>query len=370
MPSETPSISFEKRKRALFEAALKLSESDRADLLGSTARTDPDLAGAVRRLLTASREGSDGVLNRPVYERNPQSPAPVPTAIGKYKVLKHLGTGGMGSVYLSRAPETAELVAVKIIRSDIESPGARSHFERERDVLKTLGHPNVCRLLDANVAAGGTPFIVMEYIQGEPLLAFCGRNGCSVERRLLLFSQVLAGVEYVHSCNVIHRDLKPSNLLVTPEARVKILDFGLAKLIDHQKGGTGHGLTSTSLPFMTISYASPEQLSGRVSGRASDIYALGLICYELLTGRRAFSRESEQAAQSRLEALLHQTPIPPSRIIGSLSSSIDHLITNALQFEPEGRYESAAHFLADLRRCLEGTGVPLRFAKSGAKAAR
>jgi serine/threonine protein kinase len=369
MQPETAQAAFEKRKRALFEAAVQLAETDQATLLATTARIDPNLAQAVRRLLAASRHGSDGVLNRPVYERKPLTPPPAPRAIGKYVVLKHLGTGGMGSVYLSKAPDAAEQVAIKIIRSDLESDSARFHFARERDILKRLRHPNVCRILDADVAAGGTPFIVMEYIEGEQLDAFCSRMACPVERRLLLFSQVLAGVEYFHSCNVVHRDLKPSNLFVGLAGSVKILDFGLAKMIDHQKGRTGHGLTTTRFPFMTIAYASPEQLSGSLSGRASDIYALGLICYELLTGSRPFSRGSEQSPELRFQALSSEVPVPPSRRVGALPKAIDSMVMNALQFDPDYRYGSAATFLRDLVKCLEGSAVQPRNSRRAFKAA-
>jgi serine/threonine-protein kinase len=359
MQQDASVSAFERRKRAVFEAVLALSNAERSGFLANLARTEPGLADSVRRLLTASHSESDGVLNRPVYERNQHAS---PTAIGKYEVVRHLGNGGMGSVYLCKNPETSIPVAVKIIRSNLHSRTVREHFERERDILKRLQHPNVCRLLDASIAEGGAPFIVMEWIDGEHLGVYCNRKSASLEQRLLLFSQVLAGVEYFHNCNIIHRDLKPSNLFVTPAGNVKILDFGLAKMIDHEKGRTGLGPTRTSSRFMTVAYASPEQLTGRLSGRSSDIYTLGVICYELLTGHHPFSSTSRETPQLHFRAISSQTPLRPSQRMLGLSSSIDHLVLNALQVQPQDRYDSAATFLHDLRKCLEGKPLASRIA--------
>jgi len=341
---------FERRKRALFEAVLALPDSERASYLANVARTEPSLADAVRRLITASNAESSGVLNHPVYERRQSA---MPSSIANYKVLKHLGDGGMGSVYLCQQAGGSSPVAVKIIRSSMQSSTVLAHFARERDVLKELNHPNVCRLLDASVAEGGTPFIVMEWVQGEHLGVYCQRLACSLERRLLLFSQVLAGVEYFHSRNVIHRDLKPSNLFVTAGGNIKILDFGLAKMIEHEKGRTGVGPTGTHSRFMTIAYASPEQLSGRLSGRASDIYTLGLICYELLTGRHPFPRESRHTAQTLYETICLHVPALPSQKVQGLPAAIDNMVMKALQVEPQDRHDSAATFLNELRKSLE-----------------
>jgi len=350
MSSNAEIAAFERRKRALFEAVLALPDSQRATYLANVARTEPSLADAVRRLITASHAESSGVLNHPVHERRQSA---MPSSIANYAVLKHLGDGGMGSVYLCQQPGASSPVAVKIIRASMQSSTVRAHFARERDVLKELNHPNVCRLLDAGVAEGGTPFIVMELVQGEHIGAYCQRLACSLERRLLLFSQVLAGVEYFHSRHVIHRDLKPSNLFVTAGGSIKILDFGLAKMIEHEKGHTGVGPTGTHSRFMTIAYASPEQLTGRLSGRASDIYTLGVICYELLTGRHPFPRESRQTAQTLYETICSHAPALPSQKVPGLPPAIDNMVMKALQPEAKDRHDSAATFLNDLRKCLE-----------------
>ncbi len=359
---------FERRKRDLFEAAMDISEANRAAFIADKTRNDPSLGEAVRRLLTSGWEESDGVLNHAVYERKSETSARMPSAIGKYAVVSHLGTGGMGSVYVCKEPGTGTQVAIKIMRSGLRTRGAREHFERERDILKRLQHPNVSRILDASVAADGTPFIVMQLVDGEPLDAFCRQKSCSVSQRLLLFSQALAGVEYFHHRDVIHRDLKPSNLFVTRSGSVQILDFGLARMIDHQKGGTGHGPTRTALPFMTIPYASPEQLSGSLSGRSSDIYSLGVICYELLTGRNPVPRQFHRNPQTMLNFISTQSPARPSQLAPGLSQSADHLVWNALQLSPPGRYGSAGLFLEDLRKYLEGSAVPRRYPLNSAQA--
>ncbi|HEX4229500.1 MAG TPA: serine/threonine-protein kinase [Bryobacteraceae bacterium] len=369
MPPNLLRIEFEKRKRALFEAVRDLTDDQQARAISMHAGDNPELAAAVWKLLRASRPESDGVLNRPLYNR-PIVSNEHPMAIGKYLVERHVGNGGMGSIYACREPQTGSLVAVKIIRSDIQGQAARQHFKRERDILMRTDHPNICRILDANIAEQGTPFIVMQFVEGKPLDQYCRENPCPIEKKLLLFSQVLAGVDYLHGQNIVHRDLKPSNLLVTANGSVRILDFGVAKMIEHAKGRTGHDPTATKASFMTLPYASPEQLMGTLSGRASDIYSLGVICYELLTGRLPASGECRNNAQLLLQALKSRTPWPPSRVSVSkgITESIDNLVLNALQFQPEARYSSAALFLSDLRRCLEGGTVPRRQPSAGASA--
>lgn len=358
MQPSSPRIEFERRKRALFEAVRELSEGEQERALRAHSGNDPTLAEAVRKLLRAGRPESDGILNRPLFNRS--APVAHPVAIGKYMVERHIGIGGMGEIYACRDPETGMRVAVKIIRSDIQSEAARAHFRQERDILLRTDHPNVCQILDANLADRGVPFIVMQFVEGRPLDRYCRENGCALEERLLLFSQVLAGVDYLHGKNIVHRDLKPSNVLVTAAGRVRILDFGLAKMVQHAKGRTGHDPTATKLPFMTLRYASPEQLMGTLSGRASDIYSLGVMCYELLTGRLPSPAECQKNPQLLVEALRTRRILSPSHMAPGrgITESMDNLVLNALEFHPEARYGSVGLFLSDLRRCLEHGSVP------------
>ena len=367
MQASSARLAFEQRKRKLFESICNLSEEQQTRVLSTYLESEPELARAVRNLLRASRPESDGILSRPLYKR-PEEASEHPKFIGRYRVERHVGNGGMGSIYACRDPQTGALVAVKMIRSDIQSQAAREHFKSERDILMRIHHPNICRILDANVADIGIPFIVMEFVDGKPLDRYCRDNSCDTFQTLLLFSQVLAGIDHLHAQNIVHRDLKPSNLLVTANGSVRILDFGIAKMVEHAKGWTGRGNTATKLPLMTVRYASPEQLTGKLSGRASDIYSLGVVCYELLTGTSPCPKESQRDPQLLYQALQQKDPPPPSSLPGkkAIGTSVDNLVLNALEFYPECRYSSVGLFLSDLRRYLEGGTVPRRRKAQGA----
>jgi serine/threonine protein kinase len=257
----------------------------------------------------------------------------------------------MGSVYSCRSPQGG-LVAVKLVQADLPDRRGSQHFDDERAIHARLRHPNICRILGAGSAEHGTPFIVMELVDGEPIDIFCRRSRWTVSQRLRLFSQVLAGTEYFHRERIVHRDLKPSNILVTTAGNVKILDFGIAKVAEHRAGFTGHGPTHTAVPLMTLRYASPEQLERRLSGRSSDIYSLGVMLYELLTDKHPFE-EYKQGLAQLLIAMAGRSPVPPSVLAkGTISSGIDRMVLKSLQFDPKNRYGSANQFLSDLRECL------------------
>ena len=344
----------EQRKRAIFEAAMQLAEPARLAYIERETGGDPALRDSVLRLVAANREDSNGILDQPIYER-PRTGEAVPASIGAYTVVKHLGSGGMGSVYCCRAPEGA-MVAVKLLHGGLVDRQAPQRFELEREIHRRLHHPNVCRILGSGCAERGTPFLVMELIEGEPVDAYCRRHRLGVPQRLRLFSQTLAGTAYFHQANIVHRDLKPSNVLVTPAGKVKILDFGIAKVAEHEPGSTGHGPTRTSMPLMTVRYASPEQLQRLLSGRSSDVYSLGAMLYELLTGRHPFGTVYHQGAAQLLAAMASTSPAPPSAIAqAAISSGIDRMVLKALQFDPSHRYGSAGQFLDDLRGILDAS---------------
>jgi eukaryotic-like serine/threonine-protein kinase len=345
----------EQRKRALFEAALDLPPPERLAYVRAKSGGDPELQQSVLRLLAAERTGSGGILDRPVHQR-PQG-RQEPSSIGKYAVSHHLGDGGMGSVYACRQPGSSDLVAVKILRSGLRVKDFLEIFEQERRILLRLQHPNVSRILDAG-AHNGEPFIVMECVAGEPIDFFCARRRYNTQDRLHLFSQVLAGVAYFHRQNVVHRDLKPSNILVTGTGKVKILDFGIAKMIEHQPGLTGLSPTQTPNPAMTLRYASPEQLNRRLSGRSSDIYSLGVILYELLTGHHPYEEELRQGMLHLVRAMGTREPVAPSAAAGlglsrEGSAALDRLVLTALLTDPTRRYRSAEKLLDDIRLCVE-----------------
>lgn len=346
----------EKRRRALFEAGLRLPERERTAFIERQTAGDPDLRDSVLRLIRASSAHSTGALDRPVYQRPPAPAAAArPRKIGGYTVIKPLGSGGMASVYACRAPD-GTVVAVKLLNAALHDPHFLRRFEEERDIQMRIRHPNVCQIFHGGAAEHGTPFIAMELVEGQPIDRYCASKRLSARERLRLFSQVLAGVEYCHRREIVHRDLKPSNVLVTAAGQVKILDFGIAKIAAHRSGMTGHGPTHSALRLMTIRYASPEQLQQRLSGRSSDIYALGVMLYELIAGRHPYWEHLESGTERLLVAMNASLPSPPSALAASpdLPAGLDQLVLRALHFDPAQRYQLAGQFLEAVGRCLEG----------------
>lgn len=364
-------IAREKRRRALFEAAQALAPTQRTSFLKEQTGSDRQLLLSVLRLFAADRKSSSGLLlDSPLHRSQNASARRLPSAFGRYRVIRHLGDGGMGSVYLCHAPDDGPPVAVKMIRDSADNDDFTEKFRRERQILESLHHPNVCRLLDAG-DSGGAPFIVMEYVEGIPLTEFCNQRRLDAGERLRLFSQVLAPVAYFHQKSIIHRDLKPSNIFVTGSGTVKMLDFGIAKVTDAPSGATGLGPTRTLNSAMTLRYASPEQLNRRTSGRSSDIYSLGVILFELLTGRHPFQAELTKGLGHLIRAQTSRQPDPPSLLMVGATimtldagvqrrrflASLDCLVRNSLSHDPGLRYRSAGRFLEDVRLCLEGRTV-------------
>lgn len=353
------SIELERRCRVVFDQLLLLPETQRMGWLESHTGGDQDLHAAVLRLLAASGTGGAGVLDRPIHKRPPAISDVLPAAVGPYPILRCLGNGGMGVVYLCRDPRSGGFLALKVLNLHLQTRTFLQRFENERLVQSRLKHPNVCRLLGAGTTDQGTPYIVMEFIQGEHIDAFCRRRRATLVHCLELLSQVLAGVEYFHRQQIVHRDLKPSNILATAEGNVKILDFGVARIVDHQPGLTGQGATNTPVPIMTIRYASPEQLRQRVSGRSSDIYSIGVMFYELLTGQHPFASSLAKGQRALAAAIAAQPPVVPSKHIGACHGNPEHLdrmVLKALSSDPAERYVSAGQFQEDLRVCLDAMG--------------
>jgi serine/threonine-protein kinase len=312
--------------------------------------------------------------------------------IGPYKVLRELGQGGMGTVYLAaRADEQFHMrVALKVIRAGADSAAVVRHFKRERQILAGLDHPNIAKLLDGGTTDDGLPYFVMEYIEGEPLLAYCDSRALPIRERLRVFQAVCAAVEYAHRNLVVHRDIKPGNILVTAEGTPRLLDFGVAKLLN--RGLAGEAPTATSIA-MTPGYASPEQIQGGHITTASDVYSLGVVLYELLTGRKPYrvtSRQplevlraiSEQEAEkaSAVVDRTEETPSPdgdrvvrltpeavaatregtPEKLRRRLRGDLDNILMRALVKEPQRRFPSVEAFSDDVRRYLEGLPVKAR----------
>jgi tetratricopeptide (TPR) repeat protein len=279
---------------------------------------------------------------------------------GAWQTIHLLARGGMGEVWLARRADGQheQQTALKILSPYLAAPDSVHRFRRERELLARLEHPNIARLLDGGMSSQGEPYLVMEYVEGVRLDRYCDEHHLSVRERLRLVLKVCAAVNAAHQYLVVHRDLKPGNILVTAEGEPKLLDFGIAKLID---GEAGLEQTATANVFLTPMYASPEILRGHPATVASDIYSLGVVLYELLAGRRPFDAAKLSPA-ALIEAVTQKDILPPSVAAGSiqreaLDADLDSIALKALAKNPEERYASAAQLADDIQRYLDGQPV-------------
>ncbi len=346
-----------RRVKELFDRALELPAGERAALLEEERRRDPGLAREAEQLIGANAAAGD-FLEKPAVEQivAPAEPARAPARIGPYDVERELGHGGMGTVYLaSRSQdEFRQTVALKLVRRGMDSDFILERFRGERQILAGLDHAGIARLLDGGSTAEGAPYFVMEYIPGRHLLDDAAARSLSQKDRIRLFLQVCEAVAYAHRHLVVHRDIKPSNILVTPDGVPKLLDFGLAKLLRPDAEAPAEGRTETALRLLTPDYASPEQVRGERVTTATDIYSLGVVLYELLTGRRPY-RVTGRSAEAIARAVCEEEPARPG-----LSKDLDNIVVMALRKQPERRYASVDAFADDLRRHLAGHPVLAR----------
>lgn len=333
--------------------------------------------------------GSGGETTQPAGNRNHPQPEPagggsnwVGRRIGPYNLVRQLGHGGMGTVYLAERTigRHRQQLALKLVQPGLtDNALIVRRFEHEREILASLDHPNIAHLLDIGCSEDGVPYLVMDYVDGQPIDRYCDERRLSVNRRLTLFRSVCAAVHYAHSKGVVHRDVKPGNILITSGGDVKLLDFGIAKVLEPGEQ-TQMLLTRSGMAPMTIEYASPEQIRGQPVGPASDVYSLGVVLYQLLTGRRPHRAEG-RLPHAILSAICEEPPLAPSsavrtfddrqqigslrgqtpeRLIGLLSGDLDSVLLKALRKQPEWRYRSAEEFSADLRRHMLGLPVIAR----------
>jgi eukaryotic-like serine/threonine-protein kinase len=364
-----------------FEQALALNDDARADALQRLDHDDPPLAARVRGLLAAHARTGSGL-------ESPISLDPLPATdhdrwigrrVGAYDITRCLGVGGMGAVYEAvRADDQfRQRVAIKLVRAFTMSDVAVRRFRRERQILASLTHPHIAALLDGGVTTDGHPYFAMEYIDGAPLTSYCDARQLPVAARLALFRQVCAAVEFAHQNLVVHRDLKPHNILVAADGQTKLLDFGIAALLPSAlDSDDDETLTRAGTRPLTPGYASPEQRLGQSVGTLSDVYSLGVVLYELLSGRRPYEAMGATPADPD-GALSGRTPSPPSAAITAerleqlavrsaeqartrIAGDLDAIVLKALRTEPERRYGSAAEFSADILRHLEGKPVLAR----------
>ncbi|HET7694168.1 MAG TPA: serine/threonine-protein kinase [Vicinamibacterales bacterium] len=347
-----------RRIKTIAAAALDLDEPARAAYVLEACGGDAPLAAEVRSLL-------DSTLAAGPYFETPAGAAAATlmtpgTRIGPYRIVRELGAGGMGSVYLAERDdgEFGQRVAIKIVRGGFGSPFLLDRFREERRILASLDHPNIARLLDGGTTPAGLPYVVMEFVEGEPIDGFCARRALPLRERLAVFRQVCAAVQHAHQHLVVHRDIKAANILVTAEGTPKLLDFGIAKLLEPQ-GGVHIGAHTTVL-VMTPESASPEQIAGKAVTVATDVYALGVLLYRLLTGRGPYRAPLETEEQV-MRAVREQVPDPPSAapdpLLGRIPTDVDRIVLKALRKEPERRYDSAGQLADDVQRFLDGRPV-------------
>ena len=275
--------------------------------------------------------------------------------IGPYLLVEMIGEGGMGTVYRAKRTdgEFEQQVAFKFLRNGLYSPHMRERFRLEKIILSRLDHPNIARLMDGGVAKDGSPYLVMEYVEGLPVDEYCLSNNLSIDDRLKIFKTICETVQYAHSQLVIHRDLKPGNIYVTAHGDVKILDFGIAKMMDEDPDGLSHLQTRQGQYLLSLQYAAPEQISGNDISTNTDIYVLGILLYEMLTGRFPYDFKNKTLSEAR-GIIQNQEPMSPVKNqnphIGIIPEDLSAILMKALRKEPSERYQSAFEFIEDLHR--------------------
>ena len=361
----------------LLDAALELEPAERQRFLEASCAGAPALRREVESLL-ACEEGADGFLGAPALALAADffdGDAPEDRAgqtVGHYRLVREIGRGGMGAVFLAERAdgEFKQEVALKVVRRSLADPELARRFRREREILAPLNHPNIARLLDGGVSADGEPFLAMEYVEGVRIDDYCDAQSLPARARLRLFLGVCRAVAYAHQHLVVHRDIKPSNILVTKEGTPKLLDFGIAKLLDPVQAGEQ---TRTELRAFTPDYASPEQVAGGQVTTASDVYSLGLLLEDLLRGARAGRRAPRATGgwRSRGAGETVATNLPTkgdgrhaeakSSAQTFVNAELKNIVAMARHEDPARRYSSAAQFAEDVQRYLDG--LPVRAQK-------
>jgi non-specific serine/threonine protein kinase/serine/threonine-protein kinase len=371
---ESPSVAGTDRSRRIAElvkSALEREPLERRAFVDGVCASDHDLRAEVDSLLQFEQPAShfieDGALEHAAQMMAREESFDAQQQIGDYRILSRIGSGGMGDVYLAEDTKLRRKVALKLVRTPLVTEEIAARFRQEEQILARLNHPNIAQLYGSGLALNDVPFFAMEFVEGLRIDDYCQRQNLALAARLQLFRKVCSAVHYAHQHLVIHRDLKPSNILVTADGEPKLLDFGIAKLIDPQQLPAG---TPTMVGVMTPDYASPEQVRGESITTASDTYSLGVVLFELLTGQRPYRTKSgrpDEIARAIAEentarpstALTKAPAHSPSAIVTpkSLKGDLDNIVLMAMRKEPERRYTSVAQFSEDIRRHLDGLPV-------------
>jgi tetratricopeptide (TPR) repeat protein len=371
------------RIQAIFDDAIAAPPAEREALLATECGDDPGLLGEVESLL-AAHEAADTFLEGAgiaavapwlsdprARDESAQGEASEGLRFGPYRVIRELGRGGMGTVFLAeRADDRYQrTVAIKLVRT-FAGESLERRFQKEQRILASLEHPSIARLYDAGTTPQGQPFLVMEHVRGSPIDAYCEERGLSVEDRLRLFDRVCRAVEFAHGRLIVHRDLKPSNILVTDEGVPKLLDFGVARLLEVDED-TDSSPTTVGARAMTPEYASPEQLRGDPVSTSTDVWALGVLLYRLLTGRHPyrFGSRSPQVVERTLQE--ERAPLPSVAVLEEadpdatararrLRGDLDTIMMAAMRLEPDRRYGTVGELRADVEAHLNGFPVCAR----------
>lgn len=386
----------------IFHEALELDVAERNQFIKERSVNDAELKSEVEKLLSQFEEASS-FIEQPLYDSSRNNVLSallddvdddpmVGTLLGNYRIEREIGRGGMGAVYEAyRADGEFRLrVALKVVKRGVDTDFVLRRFRNERQILAALDHPFITRLIDGGTTPDGRPYFVMEYIDGQPLYRYCDREKLNINERLELFCRVCEAVEYAHEKQIIHRDLKPSNIFVTNDGQPRLLDFGIAKLLDPKLASDTLQPTATALRMMTVDYASPEQIRGEKVTYATDVYSLGVIMFEMLTGRRPYKIKSN-SPYDVARAICDDVPVQPSDAViasdkelpyvkvnssavtlagmferefktpalssDNLRGNIDNIILKALQKKADDRYLSVKELRIDIERHLKGENI-------------
>lgn len=385
--------------KAIFTAAVELPPDRRAAFVKEACEGDETLLRLVHRMLAAHETAGDflepATLNlRQIFDAATAADERVGTSIGPYRLQRLIGRGGMGLVYLAVREDEAfrKRCALKIVKRGMDTDEIIRRFQNERQTLAALDHPYIARLYDGGTTEDGLPYFVMEYVEGLPIDEYCDVHRLPIEARLRLFCKVCEAVHYAHQNLIVHRDIKPGNILVTENGEPRLLDFGIAKLLRPELTAQSIRFTRSHMHLMTPEYASPEQIRGLPITTASDVYSLGVVLYELLTGHRPYELATRSPSeiervvcetepqppsvvvtrpaviyrpdggfrQISPETLSYLRELPPARLRRRLSGDLDAILLTSLRKEPRRRYASAEQFAADIDRHLRGVPILAR----------